>query len=258
MPAYDTDRMPTDLSRPVRGVPGPQRSTTTGLLRTPSAILNLHGLAGNRAVAASMAPMLQRDEDPGTASPSEAPAPIGPIDQKVELSTPEPITVPARELGDFPEPDPNAPTAQADDDTAHPSADIAVQVPFSYQGTLIYRNLNVAQIRSLHLDIGHEPSVSMVLSPTGGLAVQEAITLINWHWRPKWYPEIEVGLSAVLQQTLLNQPNASGGGQLQIEQHIVPWFSITLSASGMYSPAQRGRDGKFELGPAAGAVIHFP
>ncbi len=243
-------------------VPSRRGPATAGappaLLRTPSAILNLHGMAGNAAVAASMAPSLQRDEDPDAAPPSTDAAPIGPIDKKVELSTPEPITVPARELGDFPEPDPNAPTVQADDDTAHPSADIAVQYPFSYQGTLIYRNLNIAQIRSLHLDIGHEPSVAMVISPDSGLAVQQAITLINWHWMPPWHREVEVGLSAVLQQTLMNQPNASGGGQVQIEQHIVPWFSITLSASGMFSPAQRGRDGRFDLGPAAGAVIHFP
>ncbi len=208
---------------------------------------------------------VQRDDDPtpdtpvpDTATPDTATIALGPVDSEVALSAQDPISVPARELGDFPTPDPNAPVAQADDDSPHPSADIAVQYPFAYQGTLIYRNLNIAQIKALHLDVGHEPQASLTISPSSGLAVQEAITLVNWHWIPPWHRELEVGLSAVMQQTLMNHPSTSEGGQAQIEQHIVPWFSITVSLSGMYTPPQRSNPGHFDLGPAVGGVIHFP
>ena len=217
-------------------------------------------------------PVAQRDDDETSTPTADAPSPdtggqtisIGPLDREIPLPSQDPIEV-APQVGDFPQPDPNAPTAQADEDP-HPSADIAVQVPFSYQATVIYRNLNLKTIESLHLDLLHEPSISLVISPSSGLAVQQAITLINWDWVPKVWPHVEVGLSAIAQQTILNarRPDGSGGpgpsygGQLQIEQHTVPWFSITLNLSGMYTPGQPNKPGHLDVGPAIGGVIHFP
>lgn len=256
---------------------GPGRSAAAdrrNVVRSAPGIIGLQGRAGNAAVAALL---VQRDDDPAspdvisgadpaaatadpaTADPAAATVPTEPVDRRVDLSAQEPIPVPARELGDFPQPDPNAPTVQTDgdDDNPHPSADIAVQYPWSYQGTLIYRNLNLAQIRSLHLDIGHEPQLSVSISPGSGLSVQYALTLLNWHWTPPWSRELEVGLSGIVNQTLLPQASLATGGQVQAEQHIVKWFSITLGVSGMYTPGQRGRDGHFDLGVSPGALFHF-
>ncbi len=74
---------------------------------------------------------------------------------------------------------------------------------------------------------------------------------------PPWNREVELGLSGLVNHTLFPRASSALGGQIQAEQHIVPWFSITFSATGMFTPAQRGNPGKFELSPGVGAVFHF-
>jgi hypothetical protein len=123
--------------------------------------------------------------------------------------------------------------------------------------TAVYRNLNLGQIKSLHLDLGHEPNFSLQLDSSGGLSTQIAMGLINWHWMPPWNRELEVGLSAAVQRTLLPQVVGSGGGQVQVEQHIVPWFSVTVNASGMWTPPRGTDPGQFAVTGGVGALVHF-
>jgi hypothetical protein len=204
-----------------------------------------------------------------------------PVDSQLDLSVPEEIPVPPDQLpsqpGDYEPPsDPNVAMAkrvqrtivlQRDDDKPHPSADAQnqstvtlagpTQAPWSLQVTAIYRNLNIAQIKALHLDLGHEPQVSLSVDSTGGMSTQLAFTLINWHYMPSWNREIEVGLSALANYTLYPKLSSLYGTQLQVEQHIVPWFSVTLNASGYWIPPQGGESGKFGASAGLGGLIHF-
>ena len=66
-----------------------------------------------------------------------------------------------------------------------------------------------------------------------------------------------MGLSGLVTTTILPHLSTAYGGQLQAEQHIVDWFSITLGVTGAWTPGTSGNPGKFEVTGAAGAVIHF-
>jgi hypothetical protein len=193
-----------------------------------------------------------QDQPPASASQE-------PIDESVYLSTPDAIAVDSDQGQErrVASADADAPTGFPMDESPHPGVDLSVQYPWSLGVTGIYRNLNIAQMRSLHLDFGHEPSLQLSLDPSGGLAVQSAITLVNAHWMPPWNREVEVGLSGLINTTILPRLSAQYGGQLQAEQHIVDWFSITLGVTGAWTPGQSGQPGKFEVSGAAGAVIHF-
>src|SRR5207249_4626730 len=97
----------------------------------------------------------------------------------VYLSTPEPLAINSDQGQD-------RRIASADDsgvvlvdDSPHPSVDLTAQYPWQLGVTGVYRNLNIAQIRSLHLDFGHEPSLQLTIDPSGQLAVQSALTLVN-------------------------------------------------------------------------------
>jgi hypothetical protein len=186
-------------------------------------------------------------------------ASLGPIDEPVYLSTPEAIAINSEQGGDsrVASADSDSSGAIPVDNSPRPSVDVSAQYPWQLGVTGIYRNLNIAQIRSLHLDFGHEPSIQLSIDPSGKLTAQSAITLVNLHWMPPWNREVEVGLSGLVNTTILPRLSAQYGGQLQAEQHIVDWFSITLSASGGWTPGTSGQPGKFELTGAAGAVIHF-
>jgi hypothetical protein len=211
---------------------------------------------------------VQREEGADPPAPDRA-GDQGPVDVPVPLSTPPPVELAADEAtgpGDYPTPNdavvmaswaPGGPAVQRDDDAPRPSADAQVNIPFSVQATLVYRNLNIAQIRGLHLDIGHEPQVSWTLDSSGELSQQYAIGLVNWHWMPPWNRELEVGLQAFAEYTLLPRLGSAYGGQVQVEQHIVPWFSITVSGGGSYKPPLRGTPGSFEATGGVGALIHF-
>ena len=115
----------------------------------------------------------------------------------------------------------------------------------------------MAQIRSKHLDLGHEPQASLSIDSQGGLSSQFAFTLINWHYMPRWNHELEVGLSALANYTLVPKLSSLYGTQLQVEQHIVPWFSVTLNATGYWIPPQAGQPGRFGASAGLGALIHF-
>jgi hypothetical protein len=196
----------------------------------------------------------ERAQDQSTRSAS-----LGPLAESVSLSTLEALAIESSHGQDrrIASADSDSSSAVPLDDSPHPGVDVSVQYPWSLGVTGIYRNLNIAQIRSLHLDFGHEPSLQLSIDPSGGLAVQSAITLVNMHWMPPWNKEVEVGLSGLINTTILPRLSAQYGGQLQAEQHIVDWFSITLGATGAWTPGSVGNPGKFELTGSAGAVIHF-
>ena len=186
-------------------------------------------------------------------------ASLGPIDESVYLATPEALAIESSQGQDrrLASADSASPSAVPLDESPHPSVDLSVQYPWSLGVTAIYRNLNIAQIRSLHLDFGHEPSLQLSIDPSGQLSVQSAITLMNVHWMPPWNRDVELGLSGLINTTILPRLSAQYGGQLQAELHIVDAFSITLGATGAWTPGTGGQPGKFELGGSAGAVIHF-
>jgi hypothetical protein len=197
-----------------------------------------------------------QEQSQGQSTPTVS---MEPIDESVYLSTPDAIAIDTNQGQD-----PRVASVDADsqsavqlDDSSHPSVDVSAQYPWTLGVTGIYRNLNIAQISSLKLDFGHEPSLQLSIDPSGKLTAQSAITLVNLHWMPPWNKEVEVGLSGLVNLTILPKLSTQYGGQLQAEQHVVPWFSITLSANGGWTPGTGGQPGKFELTGAAGAVIHF-
>jgi hypothetical protein len=125
-------------------------------------------------------------------------------------------------------------TAGGDDNGPHLGVDASLSYPWSAQFTLVGRNVNLrtwGDPRRLSLDLFHEPNLSLTLDPAAGLSAQEMVALLNLHWIPPWQREIEVPLSAFLNESL-SSGAVSGGVQLQVEQHIVDWFSITASISG--------------------------
>lgn len=201
----------------------------------------------------------QPQEQAQEQSQDQPSASLGPIDESVYLSTPEALAIESSQRQDrrVASADSDSSDAVPLDESPHPSVDVSIQYPWSLGVTGIYRNLNIAQIRSLHLDFGHEPSLQLSVDPSGGLAAQSAITLVNAHWMPPWNKEVELGLSGLVNTTILPRLSLQYGGQVQAEQHIVDWFSITLGATGAWTPGSGGNPGKFELTGSAGAVIHF-
>ncbi len=199
----------------------------------------------------------QSSDDDNAAGQATVTVSMDAIDAPVDVSTPDPISIAPGDVsspGDYPIPN-NPDVVLAD--SPQPGVDASVQYPWAFQVTGVYRNLTLAEIKSLHLDFVHEPNIQLSLDPSGGLSVQEAITLVNWHWMPSWNGEVEIGLQGLLNTTILPKLSEQYGGQLQAEQHIVPWFSITLSATGTFTSPQRGQPGQFGLTGAAGALIHI-
>src|SRR5947208_1585240 len=89
----------------------------------------------------------EQTPDPGSSQPETTP--LGPIDENVYLSTPEALAINTDQGQD-------RRIASADDsgvvpvdDAPHPSVDLQAQYPWQLAVTGIYRNLNIAQIRSL-------------------------------------------------------------------------------------------------------------
>ncbi len=135
----------------------------------------------------------------------------------------------------------------------------AAPVPWSFQVTGLWRNLTLPVIGSdpLGLDILHEPGVSLAIDSSQAISAQAGITLLNFHWMPPWKRQLEVGLSGYVNTTLLPQLAVALGGQLQAEQHIVPWFSVTLGVSGNWTPPQNGSPGQFAVTGNTSALVHF-
>lgn len=213
---------------------------------------------------------------------------------QIDLTTPEPLEVSdtgpnTSGPGDFPMPGENGPSApdqppptvmafsgefrslQRDDDTPHPSADAAQQsggsiaqtpgtpppAPVQLNFAIIYRNLNLWQNAGKTWQVVHEPQIQIIGDSHATLSLQEAITLINIHWKEPWKSEIETGLSIFAQQSLLPALGNQVGAQAQVEQHIRPWFSVTGTLSGSYQPPIGGQKGVLSLGAGLGVVFHF-
>ena len=209
----------------------------------------------------------------------------------VPLSAPDPLPVPdTGQMGDFPTPgeggSPSSPPTamalrdeslpwpplQRDDDSPHISGDAAGQgagtaaqtpntpkaAPVQIDLSLIYRNLDVWQSPDKNWEVVHEPQIQLIGDSGLTLSVQESVTLVNSHWVPPWKKEIEVGLSGFAQQRLLPSFQASGGAQVQAEQHLTPWFSITATLTGTYAAPTGGQTtGVLSLTAGGGVLIHF-
>jgi outer membrane protein OmpA-like peptidoglycan-associated protein len=136
----------------------------------------------------------------------------------------------------------------------HAGGDLAAGYPWSLQATLVLKDWNLKQYgdpSKLSLDLFHEPNLSLTLDPNSGLTSQEMIALLNLHWIPPWRKEIEVPLNIFLNQHLTKNPgHASGGAQVQVEQHITDWFSLTVNVSGTI-----GEDKIF--GAGGGVLFHW-
>jgi hypothetical protein len=170
-----------------------------------------------------------------------------PLQRQHRLSNPRPIQTrpPAAAYG-------NPPAAGAGD-APHLGVDASLTWPWSGQFTLVARNVNLhtwGDPHRLALDLFHEPNISLTLDPASGLSFQEMVALLDLHWVPPWRREIEVSLSAFLNEAVPTGA-MSGGGQLQVEQHIVDWFSITVSMSGTANSSG------FLMSGNAGVLFHI-
>jgi outer membrane protein OmpA-like peptidoglycan-associated protein len=147
--------------------------------------------------------------------------------------------------------------------------------PTVFTITLIWRNWNVRQFGSeqarIALDVGHEPNVSVVISPDpqNRQIYQAAITLLNLHLRRHGEDLVEIGLSA--QGQVNNTGTFGGAAQAQVELHLTSRFSLTASTSigvgpdNPNAPPDRGSIGLGRTGGASwtwtpfgvGTLVHF-
>lgn len=207
-------------------------------------------------------------ENGGGVAPGGSGGPLGPPPTAMALHD-ESVPLPARRGPGVP----SAPaTVQRDDNSPHLSGDVAGQgqgtvaqtphtpaaAPVTIDVSLIYRNLDLWHSASGNWEVVHEPQIQVIGDSGLSLSVQEAITLVNLHWMPPWKRELEFGLSAFAQQTLLPAFGTSYGAQLQAEQHLAPWFSLTATITGSYAPPM-GSDTTGVLSGTVGAgfLIHF-
>jgi hypothetical protein len=203
----------------------------------------------------------------------------------VTLSAPAPLPVPdSSGVGDYPTPSETGPgespptvmaylesyaTVQRDD-PPHVSGDVAGQTgvmptpgtaaptPVSLGLSLIYRNLNLGPSSSGRWELFHEPQIQLTCDTGLTVSVQESIALVNVHWMPPWKSEIELALSGFAQQQLLPSLSGSAGGQLGVEQHLTPWFSVTGTLSGTYTPPTGGQpSGILAVVAGTGVVFNF-
>jgi hypothetical protein len=265
--------------------PSPAREGPVGLA---GQVLELQRTIGNQAVAR----LLQRDAAPddGGATPSQQVS-LAPVEQRVPLSTPEPIPVAPEGSGpgDYPQPDNSdvamamrvaaGPAVQRDgDDTPKLGPDVSVggsgtvttpsanprtgsppppPAPWTLSSTVVLRNFNVLQCPDLHLDFLHEPSLQLQIDPAGGLSAQAAIALIDLHWMAPWHREVELSVSPFVQTSLSPLALSQIGAQGQAEAHVTGTLSLTLSASGAYQFPQPGQSGGLNVTGGAGLLLHF-
>ena len=114
--------------------------------------------------------------------------------------------------------------------------------PWSLQATYVAKNVDLKKWGDpsrISVDLFHEPNLSLTLDSGGALTAQAALALLNLHWIPPWKKEIEVPLSAFLNVAVSPKSgHPSGGLQLQLEQHIVKYFSITVNIAGTVDNGQ--------------------
>jgi hypothetical protein len=172
---------------------------------------------------------------PSSATPATPPPPAAP-DQPANPATPA-KSGEKKEEHPISKTDPIVVKMPPDADKPHFGVDLSAGYPWSFQATLVRKNFNIKSgikiSDTLNFDLGHEWSVSLTVDPKSGLTAQQMIALINLHWMPPWKAEIEVPLNVFVNEALTSDPgHISGGGQLQVEQHIVDWFSLTLNVTG--------------------------
>jgi len=246
----------------------------------------LQGLAGNQSVVGVLRQIQRDDADVSYAQPAQQ-ADLQPVEQNMPLPLPDPIAVSPDDvgsgMGDYELPGPSdqamAKHVQRDDDDTKPGlrGDVsggaqgpivsppnnprtgpppAAPAPFTVSSSVVLKNVDLLHVPSLHLDIGHEPSLTFQVDPASGLSAQAAIALLNVHWMPFWNREVEVSLSPFIQTTLVPLALSQAGIQLQAEQHLTGTLSLTLSATGAYQPPQPGQFGGLAVTGGAGLLVH--
>ena len=146
------------------------------------------------------------------------------------------------------------PNATADpNDGPHLGADLQVGYPWSIQGSLVIKDFNLRSFgdpKKVSVDLFHEPSLSLSLDPKSGLTGQALVGVLDLHFYPLWKKEAELSLNAFVNAQLSQQGPATYGGQLQLEEHVTGWLSVTLSLSGTAG------DG-FVVSPGGGLLFHY-
>jgi hypothetical protein len=144
-----------------------------------------------------------------------------------------------------------------DDDEKHLAMDVATALtanaprgmnPITYTVTVVYRNFDVLTLgkKDSQVAIGHEPSVSVQISPdpNNPVAYQAALTLINVHLKRHWgliKPDVEFSISGQASVPSLGGP-LSGGIQSQVEVHVTTNISVTAGASLGFGPPLKPGD----------------
>jgi hypothetical protein len=124
---------------------------------------------------------------------------------------------------------------------------------WSLQAGLVYRDYNKWKDKARKIDYLHEPNISLTFDSAGGIAAQEAISLINKHWMPAWNREIETSIQLLLNENLSPKLGVSGGLQGQGEFHITPdSLSLALSVTGTVD-----NTGTFALTGQASILLHL-
>ena len=248
-------------------------------------INRLQSLAGNQSVVSVLRQVQREAADVSTGQPAEQ-VDLQPVEQNMPLPVPDPIAVSPDDvgsgMGDYEVPDQSnqamAKHVQRDDDKPGLRGDVsggaqgpivspptnpqtgpppAAAAPFSVSSSVVLKNVDLLHVPSLHLDIGHEPSLTFQVDPASGLSAQAAIALLNVHWMPVWNHEVEVSLSPFIQTTLVPLALSQAGIQLQAEQHLTGTVSLTLSATGAYQPPQPGQFGGLSVTGGAGVLVHL-
>ena len=125
--------------------------------------------------------------------------------------------------------------------------------PWSLQAGLVYRDYNKWKDKARKIDYLHEPNISLTFDSKGGIAAQEAISVINKHWMPAWNREIETSIQLLLNENLSPKLGISGGVQGQGEFHVTPdTLSLALSLTGTVD-----QTGTFALTGQASIVLHL-
>ena len=167
---------------------------------------------------------------PGDGTTSPPSQPKGEVQEKHPLSKQDPVPV-RSDSGS------GSGSGSGDTKKPHPGVDVsgAGGSSWSLQATLLLKDFDLKRFngKKVSLDLFHEPNLSLTLDSNAGLTAQEAVSILNLHWIPPWKKEVEVPLNLFVNEALTNSPGkVTGGGQIQVEQHIVKWFSITVNVTG--------------------------
>ncbi len=143
-----------------------------------------------------------------------------------------------------------------ENESRHAGVDVATAItanyprganPTTYTLTLVYRNFNFKKLGDddTEIDLGHEPNVSVQISPdpNSPAVYQAAMSLVNVHIKRHWgllKPDLEFSLGA--QGNATPGSGISGGVQAQVELHVTTKISIVASSGVTFGPPVKAGD----------------